>query len=408
MVQTVSGAQARRIALAAQGFGRPRVDQPGTRQLNLLVQRLGLLQIDSVNVFERSHYLPVFARLGSYNKADLDKLTFSSRAKYVETWAHVASIVPVETWPLYRWAMDARRAKHEADPNHWLHANRPMLDWLRAELAEKGPLPASKMEHESNRSRGSWWGWSDVKLGLEYLFFWGEVVSAGRRNFERIYALADQVLPSDILNAQVEKPDAIRELMRLASRAHGIGTLPDIADYYRLGNEAAKSAMNDLVEEGEVVPIEVRGWERSGKPIPAFVHRDAIIPRRINAVALLSPFDPVVWARDRALRMFGFHYRIEIYTPPPKRIFGYYTLPLLVDDELAGRIDLKSDRQNRVLRVQSAWREEGAASGFEPRLPALLHEIAEWQGLDGIEVMDRGDLADAVAGELGQRVLTLP
>jgi uncharacterized protein YcaQ len=408
MVQSVSPAQARRVSLAAQGFARPRPASPGTRQLNLTIERLGLLQVDSVNVFERSHYLPMFARLGAYNKADLDKLTFGRHAKYAEAWAHVASIIPLDSWPLWRWAMGERRARHEADPKNWIHANRPMLDWLRAELAAKGPLPASKIEHDANKSKGSWWGWSDVKYGLEYLFFWGEVVSAGRKNFERIYGLAEQVLPSDILNAEVPKDEAIRELMRRASRSHGIGTLNDLADYYRLRIDDAKAALQQLTDEGEVLPVAVPGWERAGKPLPVFLHRDAALPRRIDAAALLSPFDPVVWERDRALRLFNFHYRIEIYTPPPKRVFGYYTLPVLIDDRLVGRIDLKSDRQNRVLRVQSAWREEGSGTGFEPRIATLLRETAAWQGLEGVEVMNRGDLATAVAAELGQSVLPLP
>jgi uncharacterized protein YcaQ len=213
------------------------------------------------------------------------------------------------------------------------------------------------------------------------------------------------VLPERILNAEISKPDAVRELMRRAVRAHGIGTLGDFADYYRLLHDVAKVALRELEDAGEVIPIRVRGWERGGRPLPAWIHHDAVIPRRIDAAALLSPFDPVVWERDRALRMFGFHYRIEIYTPPPKRVFGYYTLPLLIDDQLVGRIDLKSDRQNGVLRVQSAWREEGAVSGFEPRIVPLLHEIARWQGLNGVEVMDWGNLAGAVASELGQALL---
>jgi uncharacterized protein YcaQ len=196
--------------------------------------------------------------------------------------------------------------------------------------------------------------------------------------------------------------------MRRASRSHGIGTLNDLADYYRLRIDDAKAALQQLTDEGEVLPVAVPGWERAGKPLPVFLHRDAAIPRRIDAAALLSPFDPVVWERDRALRLFNVHYPIEIYTPPPKRIFGYYTLPVLIDDRLVGRIDLKSDRQNRVLRVQSAWREEGSGTGFESRIAVLLRETAAWQGLEGVEVMNRGDLAPAVAAELGQSVLPLP
>jgi uncharacterized protein YcaQ len=405
MVQTLTGAQARRIALAAQGFGRRRTASPGTRQLNLEIERLGLLQIDSVNVFERSHYLPIFSRLGAYDKAALDRLTFGKHAKYAETWAHVASIVPLETWPLLRWSRDEYRARQSSKPDGWPLQNRQMLDWLLAELAAKGPLPASKIEHEANRGKGSWWGWSEVKTGLEYLFFWGDVVSAGRNNFERIYGLPQQVLPRPIIDAVVPKPDAIRELVLRASRALGIGTLSDIADYYRLRTDDTKAALHDLVDAGAIATVTVRGWDRGGRPLPVYLHQDARLPRRIETTSLLSPFDPIVWERDRALRMFGFHYRIEIYKPAPKRVFGYYTLPLLVDEALVGRIDLKNDRQNGVLRVQSAWSEGSAAFGHEPRVVAHLREIADWQGLGDIEVMGRGDLARSLAAELGQPVV---
>jgi uncharacterized protein YcaQ len=406
--QSLSNSQARRVALAAQGFGRPRPAEIGTRQLNLEFARLGLLQLDSVNVFERSHYLPMFARLGSYDKADLDRLTFGQKAQYTEYWAHVAALVPLATWPLYRWRMEAMRAADEDNPASWIHSNREMLDWLRAELAHKGPLPASKIEHDANRRRGGWWEWSDVKVGLEFLFNWGEVVSAGRTRFERTYGLTEQVIPQDLLDQHVTKHDAVRQLLSLASRAHGIGTLGDLADYYRLKKLQAKPVLDELVEEGELLPVTVAGWQTAQRPLAAYLHKDARIPRRVDAAALLSPFDPVVWERDRALRMFDFHYRIEIYTPAPKRIYGYYTLPVLIDDGIVGRIDLKSDRQNRVLRVQSAWSEGTAARGHEPRIAALLRETAVWQGLEGIEVMNRGDLAAGLASELGLPLLDRP
>ncbi len=400
MTTSVSAASARRIALAAQGFGRPRPAEVGTRQLNLLLARLGLLQIDSVNVLERSHYLPVLARLGSYDKTLLDRLTLARGAPYLEAWAHVASFVPRDTWPLWNWRRSETRDRHHADPNGWATANRGTLDWLRAELAEKGPLAASQIEHESNRPRGAWWDWNDVKIGLEHLFGWGDVVSAGRRGFERVYDLADRVLPAELVAAEVTRADAQRELTARAVRALGIGTLRDIADYYRLSVAATRAAITDLVDAGRVLPVSVDGWGT-----PAYLDPEARIPRRVEAAALLSPFDPVVWERDRTERMFGFRYRIEIYTPAPKRVYGYYTLPALVDEALVGRIDLKNDRQAGVLRVQSAWREPSAPADAAERLVPVLREIAAWQRLGDITVVDRGDLARDIAGALVTRVV---
>jgi uncharacterized protein YcaQ len=394
----ISMAQARRIALAAQGLGRALPANPGIRQLGSLIGRLGLLQLDSVNVFERSHYLPVFARLGSYDKADLDRLAFARRGRFIEYWAHEAAVIPVDTWPLLRWRMQAYRDHAAADATHWANANRPMMDWLLAELADKGPLPASAIEHDANKRSGPWWGWSEVKTGLEVLFRWGEVVSGGRTRFERSYALPQQVLSDEILGREVPADEARRQLVEHAARAHGIATASDLADYFRLKSAQAQPAIRELVEEGVLLPVTVPEWKQV-----AYLHRDARIPRRIETTALLSPFDPVVWQRSRAERVFGFHYRIEIYTPQPKRVFGYYVLPLLIDDALVGRIDLKSDRQNGVLRVQASWSEADAPGDTAARLAPLLRQTAAWQGMDEVEVMDRGDLAAAVAGELGQR-----
>jgi uncharacterized protein YcaQ len=397
MADTISPAAARRIALAAQGFGAPHPPAVGTRQLNSLIQRLGLLQIDSVNVFERSHYLPVFARLGSYDKGLLDALTFARRGPYTEYLAHEATFLPTVDYPLFGFRRTRMREKYGHDD--WMLAHPSMIAWLLAELAEKGPMPASRFEHVENVRKGPWWGWSDVKTGLEHLFYWGEVVSAGRRNFERVYALPEQVLPASALTLEVETDDAVRELVRRAARAHGIGTVKDFADYYRLGGAETQVAIQELVDAGEIRAVTVPGWQA-----PAFLHVGARIPRRIETTALLSPFDPVVWERGRALRMFGFHYRIEIYTPAAQRTFGYYTLPVLVDEALVGRIDLKSDRQNGVLRVQSAWHEPEAPGGAEvmvERLVPLLRETAAWQGLGDIEVRDRGDAARALAAALG-------
>jgi uncharacterized protein YcaQ len=395
VADTISAASARRIALAAQGFGRPRPEAVGTRQLNGVMRRLGLLQLDSVNVLERSHYLPVFARLGGYDKALLDRLTFTGKAPYVEYWAHEAALIPLDDWPLFRWRM-----QHYVDwfarHDDRLAGHRDVLDRLRGELAANGPMPASRFERLVARQRGTWWDWDEVKQGLERMFRVGELVSAGRAGFERVYALPEQVMPAEVYERQVPRDEAAYRLMAHAAKAHGIGTLGDLADYYRLKGFDAKPALQRLVDEGVVRPVTVPGWER-----PGFLHHEARIPRRIEATALLSPFDPVVWERARALRMFGFHYRIEIYTPAAKRVYGYYTLPVLVDEALVGRVDLKNDRQRGVLRVQSAWREEGAPAGVAERVVPALRELAAWQGLEAIEVVDRGDLARDVAAELG-------
>jgi len=394
MASSLSPALARRVALAAQGFGRPSTGgPPGIRQFGSLIDRLGLLQIDSVNVYERSHYLPVFARLGGYDKAQLDRLTYSPRI--TEYWAHEASFIPVDTLPLLRWRQQEYREKWAADSESWFNANRPMTEWLLAELAAKGPMRASEIEHESNTRSGSWWGWSDVKRGLETLFRWGDVVSAGRTRFERVYALPEQVLPASVRELQVPRDEAMRRLISISARAHGVGTADDFADYFRLKAVDAVPAIRELEESGELLPVAIDGWAK-----PAWLHRDARLPRRMQATALLSPFDPVVWARARALRLFDFHYRIEIYTPEPKRVFGYYVLPVLVDDRVVGRLDLKNDRQAGVLRVRASWSEPGAPDETAARLAPVLRQTMQWQGLTDIEVSPKGNLAAPLAAEL--------
>ncbi|WP_253259793.1 winged helix-turn-helix domain-containing protein [Subtercola boreus] len=400
----MSAALARRVALAAQGFGALRpvgAATPGLRQLTPLVSKLALLQIDSVNVFERSHYLPVFARTGAYDKAQLDRLTYGPRM--VEYWAHVASFIPVTTLPLLQWRMDDYRSRASTGADTWAAANPQMIDWLQGELAEKGPMTASAFEHESNRRNGPWWGWSDVKIGLETLFRWGDVVSAGRTRFERLYALPAQALPAAVVSAMQEAPlrrsEAARELVSQSARALGVSTLGDIADYFRLKTVDALPAVRALEESGELLPVAVDGWNRA-----AWLHRDARLPRRMDAAAILSPFDPVVWRRERAERLFDFHYRIEIYTPQPKRIFGYYVLPVLIDDRIVGRVDLKSDRQAGLLRVQSAWIEPWVSPAVFPtiaaRLAAVLRTTAAWQGLSEVTVMPTGTFAAPLAAEL--------
>lgn len=399
--RTLSLSQARRVALAAQGFATAKPARVGVRQIEATFERLQLLQLDSVNVFERSHYLPVLARLGAYDKRLLDRLTLDAppgRPYAFEYWAHQAALLPVQSLPLMRWRMRELRSKALGDAGSWANANAAMLGWLREELAAKGPLAASAIEHEANRRAGPWWGWSDVKIGLETLFRWGEVFSAGRSRFERRYGLAEQVLPAGAADHDMPEADAVRELTRRAAVALGVATADDLADYFRLRNAQTLPAIRDLEEAGELTRVAVDSWSK-----PAWMHRDARLPRQLQAAALLSPFDPVVWYRPRTERLFGFHYRIEIYTPADKRIFGYYTLPLLLGERLVGRIDLKSDRQAGVLRVQSAWSEPLAPADTAERAAPLLFEAAAWQGLQAIEVAPRGDLAPRLAQVVAAR-----
>jgi len=377
---------ARRVALAAQGFARPRPASVGTRQLVGAVGRLGLLQIDSVNVFERSHHLPVLARLGPYDRSRLDELVLSPPGRFVEYWAHEAAVVPVDSWPLLRWRM-AEHADRAAAGDSWLSTNAATAAWLLAEIREKGPLPASLVEHDANVRTGPWWGWGEVKRGLEQLFRTGELVSAGRRRFERVYALPEQVLPADLLGREVSRHAAHVTLVEHAARAHGVGTADDLADYFRLRAADVTPALHELTDAGVLRRVAVQGWSR-----PAWLHSDARLPRTVDADALLSPFDPVVWHRPRAERLFGFRYRIEIYTPRERRVHGYYVLPVLQGDRLVARVDLKSDRRARVLLVQASWRERDLPVDVG-RLSRLLAEAAAWQGLDRVEVVDRGDLA---------------
>lgn len=400
MTLSLRRAEARRIALAAQGIGRPRPASVGTRQVTATLQRMRILQIDSVNVFSRSHYMPLFARLGPYDTGLLDAVAFSRRPRWVESWAHVASLVAADDWPLLQFRRDDMRRKYGSDA--WADAHRPLLQWLRDELAERGPLRPAEIDHDARKgSRGSWWGWDDVKNGLERLWLFGEVAIAGRRGFERRYALSADVLPAHALDRTVPRSEAIAELVRRAAVAYGVATAADLADYWRIRDRpAVLSAVNDLVDTGELIPVHVEGWHSGGRPARAWLHRDAARPRRIDATAILSPFDPVVWFRERAERLFDFDYRIEIYTPAEKRRFGYYSLPVVVGDDVVGRVDLKADRAASALRVQSAWWEHGAPADAAERMALELRAAAAWQGLERVTVSRWGDAADALSTAL--------
>lgn len=397
MTDTLSAAQARRIALAAQGFTRARPTSPAARHVHRVMDRLGVLQIDSVNVFARSHYLPLFSRLGTYDPLLLDRVFHSRTTHYVEYMAHEATFIPIDDWPLWRFRMDDFRARW-AGPDSWMSANARTLQWVQDELRARGPLRPADLRADAPRERGTWWDWDDVKLALEHLWRTGDVAISGRKGFERSYALAEQVVPDAILSRQVPRDEAIHELVRRAARSSGVATQADLADYYRIRDRAAVSkSISDLVDAGDLLPVAVRGWERAGRALPAWRHREAVLPRRIDAAALLTPFDPVVWFRDRALRAFDLDYRIEIYVPAEKRRYGYYSLPVLVGDRIVARVDLKADRAASTLQVQSAWWEPQAQPSDDAvRIAAELALAASWQGLEHISVSGWGTAADAL------------
>lgn len=401
-IPSLSAAEARRIGLAAQGFGTARSGPVTGRTLAATVRRLGVLQIDSVNVFARSHYLPAFSRLGAYDPAVLDRLIFSGRGPFTEYWAHMASAIPVTDWGLFAFRMADFRERYADEWGGFFAQSGDIIDWVRAELTDRGPMRPAEFGHELQRGRrGAWWDWDVVKRALELLWRTGDVAIAGRRGFERRYGLAEQVIP-DAARIAVPRDEAIRELLDRAARAYGVATAADLADYWRLTDRAAvHTAIGELVDAGELVEVRVEGWERGDRPLPAWRHRSARLPRAVSAQTLLSPFDPTVWHRERGARLFGFDYRIEIYVPAAKRRFGYYSLPVLLDDQIAGRVDLKADRTGSRLLVQSAWWEPGRGPTAPERVAEVLRQAAAWQGLETISVSRWGDAVDDVAAALG-------
>ncbi len=390
-----SAAEARRIALAAHGFGAKPRGRVTEARLTSAIANLGVLQIDSVNVFERSHYMPLFARLGIYDTAILDRMLLAPHtpATHVEYWAHEAAFLPVESWPLWQWKMDRARERH-AKPGSWLAEHRALADSLLARLHAEGPATFSQLEGPREKRRGSWWNWSDAKRALEFLFEDGTITAIGRTNFQRIYAPVADVIPHHLLGRPLSETDARRALIRDAVRAVGIGAVSDIADYYRFKLAPAREALGDLVDSGEVIEVSVAGWEKNGKAVAGFMLAGTTTPARTpSTTALLSPFDPVTWHRDRAARVFDFDYRIEIYTPAPKRIYGYYSLPILMNDRLVGRIDLKADRKSSTLIVRSAHWEPNRPKDAVDRLAAIVRDAATWRGLEHIVVEEWGDAA---------------
>ncbi|GAA4413661.1 crosslink repair DNA glycosylase YcaQ family protein [Actinokineospora soli] len=406
MTESMTPAAARRTALAAQGFAEARPSGPPTRRhLAKVLSRVQLLQLDSVNVAVRAHYMPVFSRLGDYDQALVDDAAWRPTARkprlLVEAWAHVASLIPVEDWPLLAW----RRRSHEVTYADYLSRNNvdvtSLVDDVLTAVKELGPISAGALETElgggTPRPRGGWWNRSEVKHTCEYLFATGALVTGTRTGFQRLYDLPERVLPPEVLTREVSPEESARELMRAAAVAHGVGTEFDLRDYYRLPPEMARTALLELVDAGELVPVAIPGWRH-----PAYRHADARTPGAVRGRALLCPFDPLVWERDRTERLFGFHYRIEIYVPEPKRQYGYYVFPFLLDGALVARVDLKADRAAGVLRVNGAFAESGVDTGrVAAELAGELREMVDWLGLDAVVVGERGDLVAPLAMALG-------
>ncbi len=390
MTFALTNAQARRIALASQGFSDPRpTGRVDRRHLRRVFDRIGLIQIDSVNVLVRSQELPLFARLGPHPRTLIDDATRDG--ELFEYFVHEASLIPTDQYHLYRWRM--------REPYPWPHFRQRVqqqgnyIEQVYQRIVDEGPLVAGDVRTRVGK-RGSWWDHDDGKIALEALFYLGRVTARRRpHDFARIYDLPERMIPAEVLTRPaLPEHEARKELLLLAAKYHGVGTLQDLADYHRLTPTLCKQALTELVEEGRLLPVTVREWDR-----PAYLHPGARLARRISARALLSPFDPIVWNRDRALRMFGFHYRIEIYTPPPKRQYGCYVLPFLLGDELVGRVDLKADRANRALLVQSAWAEPGVNDReVVAELAQELRLMATWLELDRIEVTGRGQLGPSL------------
>ncbi len=411
-MQTIGVAAARRTALAAQGFADRRPSGPVTRRhLQRVLGRTRLLQLDSVNVAVRAHYVPLLSRLGPYPRQLLDDAAWTPSARrprlLVECWAHEACLLPVADWPLL--LSGAKPAGWWRGYGQLAEREPGLVDDVLAVVKELGPVGAGGLETvlgaTGRPQGGAWWNRSEVKRICEWLFGTGQLTTGTRRNFQRLYDLPERVLPPEVLAATPAPADeAARKLVSQAGSALGVATEPDLRDYYRLGPDRCRHAVAELVETGELEPVAVRGWRST-----AYRHRDARTPRRVTGAALLSPFDPLIWSRARTERLFGFHYRIEIYVPEPQRRFGYYVFPFLLDGELVARVDLKADRGAGLLRVPGAFAEPGIEPGagngtdlgrVTGALAGTLREMAGWLGLDGVAVGQRGDLAAPLAAVL--------
>jgi uncharacterized protein len=390
----LTAAQARRIAVAAQGFSESRSGGKITRgHLARLISRIQVLQLDSVSVAVRAHYAPVFSRLGAYDRDVLDRAAWGPRSARLlaEYWAHEAALMAVDDWPLLRWRM--RQYRHGRWGTHIVKANPRLVEDVVAAVADLGPSTAGQIEAhlaaEPRRKKGTWWTRSDTKWVAEALFASGVLTTSTRVGFARHYDLVERVLPAEVLAREVDDEEAIRELALRAAGALGVGTEADIRDYFRLSAQQVKPAIADLVAAGEIERVDVEGWSA-----PAYLRAGRTVPRRDRGTALLCPFDPLIFFRPRVERLFDFHYRIEIYTPAAKRRYGYYVWPLLMDGQLVARVDLKADRTTDSLRVVGAFGEpDQPRARVAAALAGELESMAAWLGLSAVSVAGRGDLA---------------
>jgi uncharacterized protein YcaQ len=397
--EKLTQAQARRVALAAQGFGLPRPERAvGMRDVQAVTNRLGQFQIDSINVVTRAHFLPLYSRLGPYDPALLERAAHLGPRRLFEYWGHAASLIDVQLQPLLRFRMQAGYRDVWSGVERAAREQPDLVERVLRDVRERGPISARQLEHEEVRDRSSWgWNWSLVKTVLEWLFYVGEVTSARRNSqFERVYDLPERVLPPSVLEQPTPSPeDSVRGLVRRAAQALGVASELSLRDYFRTRVEMTRQAIAELVDSGELLPVTVEG----SAPGTNYLWHEARLPRWVRARALLAPFDSLVFERARLEKLFDFSYRIEIYVPEPKRVYGYYVYPFLLGDRFVARVDLKADRARGVLRVNSAWgepwdgyREDEVAA----ELAAELVTMAGWLGLSAVEVLPRGDLAPAL------------
>jgi uncharacterized protein len=395
--ESLSKAEARRIALAAQGFGVPKLERSVTmRDIQSVTHRLAQFQIDSINVVRRAQFMPIFSRLGPYDPRLLDRAAYQAPRRLFEYWGHAASLIDISLQPLLRFRMQPGFRDVWGGVERVARENADLIPFIRDEVAARGPISARDLEIAEQRDRSNWgWNWSRVKTILEWLFYIGEVATAYRNaQFERVYDLPERVIPRSVLAIPTPTPqESVTGLIRRAAGALGVASESCLRDYFRTRPDATRQAIATLLEAGELIPVTVQGTGSR----PWYLWHEARVPRRITARTLLSPFDSMIFERARLERLFDFVYRIEIYVPEPKRVHGYYVYPFLLDENFVARVDLKADRTRGVLRVNAAWIQPGYDSvDVATELASELKIMAEWLGMEAVEVLPRGDLAPAL------------